>query len=229
MPEQFLRHRTVAGIGEPAPLLTGARASPKPSSMKTAIIVTLAALFACAGSALSDIPDQMEHMAKEYDRSMKTYDANYAALVKAATDQYLAALNASRKWATSGKREHQVAAVDAELEAMKAGKLPAEAPKDLPADLGRYRERYLGAPERAKKMVDPARENTRQRYLHWLDRMERSANLGKSAELEAAVVAERKRVLAVVKDGPKPDEKAKPAQAEDGSTGGGDEASKEEG
>lgn len=163
----------------------------------TTIFRSLIAAVLSFGSVLhAELPPALKPTAENYDRSMKSYDATVEAQVKAARDAYIATLDVARKRAAGAKRTEEVAAIEAETKAAKSGPLTGELPANLPNELMTFRERYVSAPKRATDAVASPRRFTRQNYLKWLDGMAAAAARGKDAALEAAVAAERKRVLA---------------------------------
>ena len=169
--------------------------------MKTLHFIALLAMFSYDAALHAELPPELKPTAENYDRAMKTYDANVAAMVKADRDAYLTVLAGTRKREVGAKRAEAVAAIDAEIKAVNAGWRSEESPAHLPADAARYRTRYITAPERAAQAVQSTRRHTRQEYLKWLSGMAAVARRGKSAELEAAVALEEKRVRAAVDDG----------------------------
>ena len=141
----------------------------------------------------AELPGPIKHMADQYDAGMKSYDVAIQTQQKLATDAYLATLETERKRAVTTKRPVDLAAIDAELAAMKAGPLPAQAPAGLPQWIATNRTAYLAAMERATTTVDRARRNARESYLTWLTKLE-AAVKGRDKTTEDAVASERKRI-----------------------------------
>ena len=144
------------------------------------------------------IASMLKQQADQYAAAMKAYDANVEALVKIDRDAYLILLEAARKREAGARRPKRVAALDAEIQAFKTGVLTGDPPADMPDDpiLLTRRKRCVTAAERAAKAVEQPRRHARDSYVKWLDGMLEQARRGKSAELEAAVTAEKARVAA---------------------------------
>lgn len=165
------------------------------------ILLALLSLAPLHAELPSVIASMLKQQADQFAAAMKAYDTNVEAMVKRDRDAYLVMLEASRKREAGAKRAKQVAALDAEIQAFKAGTTKGEPSADLPDDpvLLYHRKRCVTATERANKEVATARQFTWDGYVKWLDGMMEQARRGKSAELEAAATAEKARVLGTVK------------------------------
>ncbi len=92
-------------------------------------------VFSSSTFVRAELPPEIKPTAENYDRAMKQYDANVEAIVKIDRDAYRAVLTAARKREEGAKRGDAVAAIDVEMQALRAGQRSEEAPPQLPAEL----------------------------------------------------------------------------------------------
>lgn len=162
--------------------------------LKKHTLCILSSLLFSSGVFAAELHPALKQAAEQYDRGMKAADASVAAQIQIARDGYLAVLSAARKREEGAKRPTGVAAIDAEIAAVKAGPVEGKAPEQLPADLGTYRDRFITATKRAAGSNDSVRKYSTESYLKWLSGME-AAVKGKDEALVTAILAEKKRVL----------------------------------
>ena len=157
----------------------------------------LFALVFCTGALWAELPAALKPTADEYEKAQKSFDASVAARKKVASDAYVAVLEIARKREAAANRPAQVAAIDAEIAAVKANGTGEKAPEQFPADLAVYRDRFIADLKRAVASAEGARKLSTEQYLKWLSSMEAVAR-GKDKVLLEAVVAEQQRVRAAV-------------------------------
>ena len=148
------------------------------------------------GPVLSaEVHPELKRTSEQYDSDQKGYDDSLAIQKKSAQDGYLAALAAARKMEEGAKRPAGVAAIDAEIAAVKKGAMGEKAPAGFPQHLETYRDRYLTTIKQAAVTIVSAKKNRTESYLTWLNGMEEAGKRGKGEALVAAVLEEKKRVL----------------------------------
>ena len=177
--------------------------------MKRLLLLALPTVLALPGTLKAELHDLLKPHAENYDRAMKGYEKTRKARIDQDRTRYLLVLDASKKRYEKTKRPDLVAVIDAEIKAVKAGPASGEPPAELPEELHPYRKKYVDAPENAAEAIASVQKFSCDTYLKALDGLEKAARRGKSPELEADVVKERKRVLAEMKA------KAKDSEATD--------------
>ncbi len=164
--------------------------------LKKHTLFILFSFLVCSQAFAAELHPALKRTAEEYEKAQKAADASVAAQTKMARDQYLAVLGAARKREEATKRPAGIAGIDAEIAAVKAGPIEGTPPAQLPADLGTYRDRFISDTKRAAVSNDSVRKHSTDSYLKWLSGME-AAVKGKDEALVTAILAEKKRILAL--------------------------------
>ena len=140
----------------------------------------------------AELPEPLKSAAARYDADMKALDASVATQAGMARDAYAQTLLFARRVAEGAKQSPALAAIDADIAALRAGPLPAEPPENLPVPVAAARVQYRTALARAEASAEPVRRGTRERYLKYLAGLEKVIR-GRDANLEKAIADEVQR------------------------------------
>jgi len=167
------------------------------SHMKSAglLIVALAAhrlVFAL------EPPAAIKPQAEQFNKGWEALKTSADSQLAPGRDRYLAALAAAQKSAEAAARTTDLAAIANELDATRAGALPADAPPDLPRALVSERRAYVTNAANISRTTAQRQRDLATRYLQTLQATETGAAKTQDTALGEAVANEKQRVLALL-------------------------------
>lgn len=163
-----------------------------------AVLFLMVALAAPGLALTADLPAALKPQAEQFNKSWEGLKTAANSQLVPARDRYIAALTATQKSAEAAAKTTDLAAITNELDGVRAGSLPLEAPPDLPRALGAERRSYVSTAATLAKTTAQRQRDLATKYLQTLVTMEASASKAKDVSLGEAVAVEKQRVLGLL-------------------------------
>jgi hypothetical protein len=165
--------------------------------MKTAFFL-MVALAAAQLALTADLPPALKLQSEQFNKSWESLKTSGDSQLVPARDRYIATLMSAQKSAEAAAKTTDLAAITNEIDGVRAGSLPAEAPPDLPRALGTERRSYVSTAGAVARTIAQRQRELATKYLQALGAMEASASKAKDASLGEAVAMEKGRVLGLL-------------------------------